>query len=146
MDYSGVGYLWIILMLLSAVWILILTAPVHYGWSIGEKVTQCYISPNLHLYRGWTEGEDIFHKLSIFGWAMEVKSLKTCHSLPYLVPVHQKFYCMFTQMNCINEDTTGLYIWTWKITSIFSGWKDHYSWVWRTELKIETRKRRFQRS
>ncbi len=64
-----------------------------------------------------------FLQLSIFGWAMEVKSLTTCHSLPYSVPVHQKFYCMFTPINSINEDTIGLYIWTVKITCIFSGWK-----------------------
>ncbi len=30
MDWSGVDYLWIIVMFLSAVWTLILTAPIHY--------------------------------------------------------------------------------------------------------------------
>ncbi len=35
MDWSGVNYLWIIVMFLSAVWTLILTAPIH---CIGEKV------------------------------------------------------------------------------------------------------------
>ncbi len=29
MDWSGVDYLWIIVMFLSAVWTLILTAPIH---------------------------------------------------------------------------------------------------------------------
>ncbi len=38
-------YLWIIVILLSAVWTLILTAPIHCRGSIGEQVTQCYISP-----------------------------------------------------------------------------------------------------
>ncbi len=47
MDWSGVDYLWIIVMFLSAVWTLILTAPIHCRGSTGEKVMQCYISPNL---------------------------------------------------------------------------------------------------
>jgi len=34
-------------MFLSAVWTLILTAPIHCRASIGEQVMQCYISPNL---------------------------------------------------------------------------------------------------
>ncbi len=38
---------WIIVMFLSAVWTLNLTAPIHCRESIGEKVMQCYISPNL---------------------------------------------------------------------------------------------------
>ncbi len=40
-------YLWIIVMFLSVVWTLILTAPIHCRWSIGEQVMECYISPNL---------------------------------------------------------------------------------------------------
>ncbi len=47
MDWSGVDYLWIIVMFLSAVWTLILTAPIHCRGSIGEQVMKCYISPNL---------------------------------------------------------------------------------------------------
>ncbi len=55
-------YLWIIVMYLSAVWTLILTAPIHCRGSTGEQVMQCYISPNLmkkqtDLYLGWPEGE-----------------------------------------------------------------------------------------
>ncbi len=38
MDWSGVDYLWIIVMFLSAVWTLILTAPIHCRGSIGEQV------------------------------------------------------------------------------------------------------------
>ncbi len=34
-------------MFLSAVWTLILTAPIHCRGSIGEQVMQCYITPNL---------------------------------------------------------------------------------------------------
>ncbi len=41
------GIVWIIVMFLSAVWTIILTAPIHCKWSIDEQVMQCYISPNL---------------------------------------------------------------------------------------------------
>ncbi len=47
MDWSGVDYLWIIVMFLSAVWTLILTAPIHCWASIAEQVMQWHISPNL---------------------------------------------------------------------------------------------------
>ncbi len=40
-------YLWIIVMFLSAVWTLILTAPIHCRGSIGEQVMEFYISLNL---------------------------------------------------------------------------------------------------
>ncbi len=42
MDWSCVDYLWIIVMLLSAAWTLIVTAPIHCRGSIGEKVMECY--------------------------------------------------------------------------------------------------------
>ncbi len=51
MDWSGVDYLWIIVMFLSAVWTLILTAPIHCRASIGEQIMECYISPNLFWWR-----------------------------------------------------------------------------------------------
>ncbi len=51
MDWSGVDHLWIIVMFLSVVWTLILTAPIHYRGSIGEQVMWCYISPNLFWWR-----------------------------------------------------------------------------------------------
>ncbi len=38
MDWSHVDCLWIIVMFLSVVWILILTAPIHCRGSIGEQV------------------------------------------------------------------------------------------------------------
>ncbi len=41
------GVVWIIVMFLSAVWTLILTAPIHCRGSNGEQVMQCYISPNM---------------------------------------------------------------------------------------------------
>ncbi len=55
------GVEWIIVMFLSAVWTLILTAPIHCRASIAETVMQCYISPNLtrnktHLHLGWSWG------------------------------------------------------------------------------------------
>ncbi len=61
MDWSSVDYLLIILMFLSAVWTLILTAPIHYGGYIEEQEMLRYISPNLmkkqtHLHLGWPEG------------------------------------------------------------------------------------------
>ncbi len=64
MDWSDVDYLWIIVMSLSGVWTLILTAPIHWRGSIGEQVMEGYISPNLmtkqtHLHLGWAEGEQI---------------------------------------------------------------------------------------
>jgi len=40
MDWSGVDYLWIIEMFLSAVWTLILTAPIHCRASISEQLMQ----------------------------------------------------------------------------------------------------------
>ncbi len=38
---------WIIEMFLSAVWTLILTAPIHCRASIAEQVIECYTSPNM---------------------------------------------------------------------------------------------------
>ncbi len=57
---------------LSAVWTLILTAPIHCRGSIAEQVMQCYISPNLmqkqaHLHLGRPQGEDISSKSSFIG-------------------------------------------------------------------------------
>ncbi len=40
-------YLWIIVMFLSAVWTLILTAPIHCRASIAETLMQRHISPNM---------------------------------------------------------------------------------------------------
>ncbi len=38
LDWSHVDYLWIIVMFLSDVWTLILTAPIHFRGSTGEQV------------------------------------------------------------------------------------------------------------
>ncbi len=82
MDWSGVDYLWIIVMFLSAVWTLILTAPIHCRGSIAEQVKECYISPNLtHLHLGWPEGEYIFQQIFIFGWTC----FKSCNNSHHCV-------------------------------------------------------------
>ncbi len=73
MDWSGVDYLWIIVMFLSDVWTLILTAPIHCSGSIGEQVMECYISPNLFWWTNklinilwWVH----FQQLFIFAWTI----------------------------------------------------------------------------
>ncbi len=50
-------YLWIIVMFLSAVWTLILTAPIHCRGSTGEQAV--YISPNL-----FREGNKLIYTLN----------------------------------------------------------------------------------
>ncbi len=72
MDWSGVDYLWIIVMCLSAVWTLILTAPIHCRASIAETLTQRHISTNLmkkqtHPDLGWPEGWINFQQIFILG-------------------------------------------------------------------------------
>ncbi len=44
---ESVEYLWVTMMFLSAVWTLILMAPIHCGGYVGEQVMSCYIFPNL---------------------------------------------------------------------------------------------------
>ncbi len=63
------GYLWIIVMFLSAVWTLILTAPIHCGGSTGEQVMQWYISQmkkQTPLHLTWPEGEYIYIFVNYF--------------------------------------------------------------------------------
>ncbi len=69
-DY--LHYFWLIEMFSSAVWTLILTAPIHCS------VMYCYISPSVlmkqtHLHIGWHDSEYIFisgFKISINGYLM----------------------------------------------------------------------------
>ncbi len=77
MDWSGVDYLWIIVMFLSAVWTLILMAPIHCRGSIDEKMMECYISPNRRRNKetnsstsriAWGWGH--FQQILIFGWTI----------------------------------------------------------------------------
>ncbi len=56
MDWSGVGYLWIIVMFLSGVWTLMLTAPIHCRGSIAEQVSNL-MKKQTHLHLRWPEGE-----------------------------------------------------------------------------------------
>ncbi len=66
------GVVWIIVMFLSAVWTLILTAPIHCRGSIAETVMQCYISPNLmkkqtYLHLEWPKDEYMLSNFFFFG-------------------------------------------------------------------------------
>ncbi len=60
-------YLWIIMIFLSAVWTLILTAPIHCRASIGETVMLHFsksvpIKKQTHLHLVWPEDEEMFSK------------------------------------------------------------------------------------
>ncbi len=66
MDWSGVDYLWIIVMFLSAVWTLILTAPIHCRGSIAEQEMEYYISPNLMKKQTHLHGLGV--QMLISGW------------------------------------------------------------------------------
>ncbi len=59
------GVVWIIVMFLSAVWTLILTAPIHCRGSTGEQVMLNFSKSDVmkkqtHLHFRWPEGEYIF--------------------------------------------------------------------------------------
>ncbi len=58
------GVVWIIVMFLSAVWTLILTAPIHCRGSIGEQVMECYVSPNLF----WLKNQKTSKSWVTWGW------------------------------------------------------------------------------
>ncbi len=62
------GEVWVIVMFLSAVWTLILTAPIHCRASIAETLMQRHISTNLmkkqtHPNLGWPDGGDVLGEL-----------------------------------------------------------------------------------
>ncbi len=59
--------LWIIVIFLSALWTLFLTAPIHCRGSIGEKVMQFYIPPNLFWWRNKLYVLDLIFK---FMWTI----------------------------------------------------------------------------
>ncbi len=82
MDWSGVDYLLIIVMFLSAVWTLILTAPIHCRASIGEQVMLCYISPNLFWWR-----INSFTSRMAWGW----ENLRT-------IPLNKLPFCSLTKL------------------------------------------------
>ncbi len=67
---SSVDYLWIIVMFLSAVWTLILTAPIHCRGSIAEQVM---LHSPIHLkVFGWINVQETF----IFGWTIPLRHQK----------------------------------------------------------------------
>ncbi len=51
MLIDGTGVVWIIVMFLSAVWTLILTAPIHCRWSFGDQVK---FNLGVHFQQIWT--------------------------------------------------------------------------------------------
>ncbi len=72
---SGVDYLWIIVMFLSAVWTLILTAPIHWRGSICKQVKFCWFSLTLinkqtHT-RHWMAWRWVnYQQMLIFEWSI----------------------------------------------------------------------------
>ncbi len=70
------GVVWIIVMFLSAVWTLILTAPIHCRGSIAETVMQCYISPNL------MKKQAHIQQIFICSW-----------TIPFMRPFPSLWYC-----------------------------------------------------
>ncbi len=102
MYWSGVDYLWIIVMFLSAVWTLILTAPIHCTkWcnatflQISWRNKLIYILNSLKVH---------FHKMFIFGWTIPLKiwvgggyepslPLSCCFSVWWCV--FKSYWCLF---------------------------------------------------
>ncbi len=77
--WSGVDYLWIIVMFLSAVCTFIHSAPIHCRESIDEQVILCYISPNLmkkHTDLGGLKASNI-QQIFIFGWTVPLNITNT---------------------------------------------------------------------
>ncbi len=105
------GVVWIIVIFLSAVWTLILTAPIHCRASIGEQVMQCLISQNLmkhtHLHLGWPWGWAIFFILAHLNFWVNY-SFKLWHKIwtPLVSQTWNKWwgllrigvYCYFLQV------------------------------------------------
>ncbi len=75
------------LMFLSAVWTLILTAPIHCRGSIGEKLMQCYISPNLFWYR------NRLMYLCSKSFKYDLYKLSHLHIRTPTLAVHWKLHC-----------------------------------------------------
>ncbi len=72
------GVVWITVMFLSALWTLILTAPIHCRGSTGEQVMKCYISPNLmkkHSSTPWMTRGLNFQQIVISEWTIRLKQV-----------------------------------------------------------------------
>ncbi len=72
MDWNCLDYSWVIVMFLSAVWTLILTAPIHCRGSIGEQVMLNFfksvpMKKQTHQHLRCPEGEYIFNKFLFLG-------------------------------------------------------------------------------
>ncbi len=70
MDWTHVDFLWIVVMFLSAVWTLILAAPIHYSGSTGEQFNvklnfskSVNMKKLLYIFDGLN-----FQQIFIFGW------------------------------------------------------------------------------
>ncbi len=75
-----VWYLWIIVMFLSAVWILILTAPIHCRASIAEQMQLhfCKSDKETNSTISWmTWGWLHFQQILIFGWTVPLNESST---------------------------------------------------------------------
>ncbi len=107
-------YLWIIVMFLSAVWTLILTAPIHCRASIDETVVQWHISSNLmkkqHLV--WLECEHIYNTFSFLG---ELLLRGSWSSIPVFEILRSRFSGMISsdryvyvqaaqRVSCLSQD------------------------------------------
>ncbi len=83
------GVVWIIVMFLSVVWTLILTAPIHRRASIGEQMMQCYIYPNLmkkQTYQrlGWPCRGYIFSQFACLGELFLLSYKSYCDPLKWI--------------------------------------------------------------
>ncbi len=73
MDWSVVGYLWIIVMFLSAAWTLILTAPIQdplvSKWCNAKYLQNCSGEETnwFTVHLAWPESEYIFSNFSFLG-------------------------------------------------------------------------------
>ncbi len=72
MLIDGLEWCGLLVMFLSAVWTLILTAPIHCRGSIAEQVMENatvhqICDEETHFHLGWPEGEYIFNIFSFLG-------------------------------------------------------------------------------
>ncbi len=111
MDWSGVDYLWIIVMFLSAVWTLILTAPIHCRASIAETLMECCVSPNLmkkqtHLHLGFcTQGEIWFVKCSFIKVLLNDLLLSSVFIISRIVEFHfnWSYFCNHQSIHVVRS-------------------------------------------
>ncbi len=95
MDWSGMDCLWIIVMFLSAVWTLILTAPIHCRGSIGDAMLHFSKSDEeTNSSRSWMAwGGAHFKQMFIFGWTTPLR--KQVHNGEVCGSTLQSFNTMY---------------------------------------------------